>query len=112
VRTLTTSEKGGAAELRIAAEAARLGIVVSRPLTDGGRYDLVFDLGRGLQRIQCKWSPRVGETVVVRARTNRCTPAGYVRGWYGADESTRSPRSARMSSGATSSLLRRSAVRG
>jgi hypothetical protein len=51
---LTSSQKGGVAELKIAAEAADLGIGVLRPLTDGLRYDLVFDVSGLLLRVQCK----------------------------------------------------------
>ena len=45
VMELSSSQKGGLAELKIAAEAADLGIDVLRPMTEGLRYDLVFDVG-------------------------------------------------------------------
>lgn len=83
---LSTTAKGAAAECRIAAEAIALGFLVSRPLGDGGRYDLVFDDGRELSRVQCKWAPRLDNVVVIRARSNRCTPRGYVRGPYRSHE--------------------------
>jgi prevent-host-death family protein len=83
---LTTDQKGAAAELAIATEAARLGIGVSKPLTDGHRYDLVFDVPVGLLRIQCKWSQRAEDVVVVRARTSRRTSTGFKRGTYSPDE--------------------------
>jgi hypothetical protein len=53
---LTTDRKGAIAEARIAAAALELGIDVYRPLQDGGRCDLVFDLHDRdrLLRIQCK----------------------------------------------------------
>ena len=35
---------GDVAELKIAAEAARLGIPVLRPMTEHERYDLVFEI--------------------------------------------------------------------
>ena len=44
VPELTSSQKGGLAELKIAAAAADLGIGVLRSMTDGLRYDLVFDV--------------------------------------------------------------------
>ncbi len=56
----TTDQKGGVAELAIAAEAAQLGIGVLRPVMEGERYDLIFDLGTGLLRVQCKWATRRG----------------------------------------------------
>ena len=83
---LTSSQKGGVAELRIAAEAASLGIGVLRPLTDGLRYDLVFDVGGALLRVQCKWARLRGGVVSISLRTSRHTPAGYVRTRYGVDE--------------------------
>jgi PD-(D/E)XK endonuclease len=52
---LTPSQKGAAAEAEIAAAAIRLDLVVLRPLCDGGRYDLVLDIGNQLLRVQCKW---------------------------------------------------------
>jgi hypothetical protein len=41
---LTPSQRGAAAEAHIAAAALSLGIPVLRPLYEGGRYDLVFDV--------------------------------------------------------------------
>ncbi len=49
--------KGNVAELKIAAEAARLGIPVLRPMTEHERYDLVFELGERFFRMQCKSAP-------------------------------------------------------
>ena len=81
---LPPSIKGGVAELAIAAIAARAGFGVSRPLTDGGRYDLVLDDGQRLLRVQCKWARRIGSVVQIRTRTCRRSRAGYVRGTYSA----------------------------
>ena len=50
---LTTNQKGAIAEEAIAAEAVKLGITVCRPNLDA-RYDLIFDLGSRLLRVQCK----------------------------------------------------------
>jgi len=41
-----SNQKGNVAELAIAAEAARLGLSVLKPLTEQERYDLVFSVGR------------------------------------------------------------------
>ena len=46
VMELSSSQKGGLAELKIAAEAVDLGIDVYRPMIDGARCDLIFDTGR------------------------------------------------------------------
>ena len=51
---LTTDQKGAVAELAIAHAAAELGVGVFKPLTDGERYDLIFDLRPELMRVQCK----------------------------------------------------------
>src|SRR5438270_562289 len=65
----------------------RAGISVLRPVMAGARYDLVFDVGGRLLRVQCKWAPRCGEVVNVRARTCRRARGGaYVRGVYSSDE--------------------------
>ena len=86
MRPLTPTEKGAIAEAKIAAAAVEAGIVVARPLTEGRRYDLIFDLGSKLLRVQCKWAKRHGDVVAVRTRTCRCTPSGYVWTTYAADE--------------------------
>ena len=86
---LTPSEKGGIAEAKITAAAVVAGIVVARPLVEGRRYDLIFDTGPELLRVQCKWAraSRDGQVVAVRTSTSRLTPLrGYVRTTYTADE--------------------------
>ena len=83
---LTPNDKGAIAETAIAAEAVRLGIFVLRPVVDGRRYDLVFDMGPRLLRIQCKWARLRGDVVQTCLRTNRTTPAGYVSTTYGSHE--------------------------
>jgi hypothetical protein len=83
---LTPTMKGAIAETQIAAEAVRLGIVVLRPIVEGRRYDLVFDTGPRLLRVQCKWAARKGGVVVVHTRTCRWTSQGYVRSTYSAAE--------------------------
>src|SRR3954451_1231175 len=78
--------RGAVAELAITAEALKAGIVVLRPLVEGGRYDLMFDIDGLLQRVQCKSASRRGDVIVVGARTCRSTPRGYVRTTYDASE--------------------------
>ena len=71
---LTTDQKGSIAELAIAKAAIELDIEVYWPMAEGGRYNLIFDVSGRLFRVQCKWAPRYGETIVVRccrARRNR-----------------------------------------
>ena len=40
------------------------GIGVLKPLAEHGRYDLIFDVGSQLLRIQCKWGSMIGEARV------------------------------------------------
>ena len=63
---LTTDQKGAIAELAIASTAAELGVGVFKPLTDGERYDLIFDFRPQLVRVQCNWAPVVGDVLVIR----------------------------------------------
>jgi PD-(D/E)XK endonuclease len=86
MRELTPTEKGAIAEAKIYAAAVEAGIAVARPFTEGRRYDLIFDVGPRLLRVQCKWANRKGDVVVVRTRTCRCTPSGYVWTTYAVDE--------------------------
>src|ERR671933_2712775 len=77
---------GAIAETAIAADATRLGFGVLYPLVDGGRYDLVFDVGTRLVRVQCKSARRQGDIVLVNARTSRRAPEGFRRTVYTPDE--------------------------
>ena len=80
--TLTPDQKGSIAESEIAAAAIRLGIGVFKPLTDGERYDLVFNLRPLLLRVQCKWAPYHGDVVVIRCYSNRRGATGFVKRTY------------------------------
>ena len=62
------------------------GLVVLRPLCDGGRYDLVLDISERLLRLQCKWASQQGNVLTARCITSRRTPDGYRRTTYSADE--------------------------
>ena len=42
---MTTDQKGAIAEAAIALAAMKLGVDVYRPLGEGGRYDLILDVG-------------------------------------------------------------------
>jgi prevent-host-death family protein len=82
------NQKGAIAETAIAAAATKLGVLVLRPIVEGGRYDLAFEAGGRVVRVQCKWGAldRSGAVIVVSTRTNRLTPGGYVHTSYSADE--------------------------
>lgn len=78
----TTDQKGNIAELAIARAAVELGIDVYRPVGEGGRYDMIFEVGANLWRIQCKWAPRAGDVVVVRCYSCRRNRDGLMRRKY------------------------------
>lgn len=82
----TGNHKGAVAEAKIAAAAIELGIPVLKPLSEHGRYDLVFDLGTRLLRVQCKWGSRKGDVVVANLGGSYLSPNGYVLSTYAADE--------------------------
>jgi len=86
VEGLTPSQKGAFAEAAITAAAVQLRLVVLRPLAEGGRYDLLFDLEPDFLRVQCKLARRLDGVLRVGLQTSRCTPSGYVRTSYTADE--------------------------
>jgi hypothetical protein len=82
----STDRKGSIAESAIVHAAIKLGLSVSKPLTDGDRYDLIFDLDPGLVRVQCKWATLHGNVVVVRCYSCRRTRLGLTQRGYSADE--------------------------
>ena len=83
---LTSDQKGAIAESSIAAAAIKLGIGVLRPLSDGLRYDLVFDVGSDLLRVQCKWAVKRGPIVVANCRSTRRGAEGFIYRAYSRDE--------------------------
>jgi hypothetical protein len=86
VFVFTSNDKGNIAEAEIAAAATRLGINVLKPLLEHGRYDLAFDLGDRILRVQCKWARRAGDVVIVHLVGFRYTATGKVRSKYSAEE--------------------------
>jgi prevent-host-death family protein len=88
VFAMNTNQKGAIAETEIAAAATRVGIPVLRPLTEHGRFDMGFEIGPRLLRVQCKWAAYDEEAGVVKVplQTSRFTPNGYVRTSYTEDE--------------------------
>ena len=73
---LTTDQKGNIAEAAVALSAAKLGFDVYRPITEGGRYDLIIDAGDRLLRVQCKWAARNGDVIVLRSYSARRSVGG------------------------------------
>lgn len=82
VETNNPNHKGNVAELAIAKEAARVGLTVLKPLTEHDAYDLAFDLGSRIWRVQCKWANHDGDVVSVRVCRSRTSRRGYIRSSY------------------------------
>jgi hypothetical protein len=83
---LTTNQKGAIAETAIIHAATKLGVAVYKPVADGGRCDLVFDLAGRFVRVQCKWAGRNGDVVVIRCYSSRRAAEGFRKRSYTAEE--------------------------
>ena len=83
---LTTDQKGAIAEMGIAWHATQLGVDVYKPLSEGGRFDLIFDFDDHLWRVQCKWAALEGEVLVVRCSSSRRAREGMRKRPYTANE--------------------------
>jgi prevent-host-death family protein len=85
---MTSNRKGAIAETKIAAAATELGIPVLRPIVEHGRYDLAFEIGGRILRVQCKWGALEDDGAVIKVALQSCrhTPSGYVHRSYTADE--------------------------
>jgi prevent-host-death family protein len=85
VFVLSTDQKGAIAEAKIAAAAIELGIPVLRPITEHARYDLGFEIGERILRVQCKWGRLDDEQAVIQVQLQGSwlsPTAGYVRSSY------------------------------
>jgi prevent-host-death family protein len=82
----SSNHKGAIAEAMITAHAIKLGLDVLKPVAEHGRYDLAFDLGDRILRVQCKWAPRKQDVVYVHLAGFRLTSHGSVRTTYGEHE--------------------------
>jgi PD-(D/E)XK endonuclease len=80
--------KGRHSETKIAAAATELDIPVLGPITEHARYDLAFEIGGAILRVQCKWGAldNNGALIKVSLRSSWCTPSGYEHRQYKADE--------------------------
>ena len=81
---LSTNRKGGIAETAIAAAATKLGVPVLRPVVEHSRYDLAFEVGDRIFRVQCKWGALCHDGAIVRISLTSSwrTPRGYERRYY------------------------------
>jgi hypothetical protein len=75
---LTTDQKGNIAETAVVAAAVRFGIDVYRPVGEGGRYDMIFEVDASLLRVQCKWASRYGQILNVRCYSSRRSAGGTI----------------------------------
>ena len=83
---MTTDQKGAIAELAVQLAATKLGIDVYRPVAEGGRYDMIFDLNEDLVRVQCKWASRHDNVLIARCYRSRRNRDGLVRRLYTREE--------------------------
>jgi prevent-host-death family protein len=75
--------------MKITTAAVELGIPVLRPMAEHGRYDLGFEIGDRILRVQCKWGRLDDRSAViaVNLQSSWYTPGrGYVRRPYSEDE--------------------------
>src|SRR5205823_8200274 len=79
------NQKGLIAETAIVHAALKVGIGVARPMNDE-RYDLIFDVGSDLVRVQCKWAVIRSGALIVRCVSRRRAADGFVTRSYGRDE--------------------------
>jgi hypothetical protein len=82
---LTTNQKGFIVETAVLHECAKLHVPVAKPMDDQ-KYDLIFDLGEKLLRVQCKWAARIGDVIAIRTRTRRRAREGLIHRSYSAEE--------------------------
>jgi hypothetical protein len=83
---LTTDQKGNVAELTIARAAIEVGVDVYRPVGEGTRHDMIFEVGRTLWRVQCKWAPLYRNVIGLRCYSSRRNRDGLQRRLYLAGE--------------------------
>jgi prevent-host-death family protein len=85
---MDTNLKGNIAEQAIRFEAVKLGVMLLQPVGEHYRWDLAFDIGGRIWRVQCKWGSLSADRAVITVHltSTRCTPSGYVRTTYRADE--------------------------
>jgi hypothetical protein len=78
-----SNRKGAIAEAAITLEAIKHGIDVYQPVSEHGRFDLIFaSPGAQLARVQCKWASRLGEIIRVYTVSSRRGPKGYITATY------------------------------
>lgn len=73
MQELSTQLKGDVTELLVSAYLLKLGYVVSKPLTQDSKYDLIVDVNHNLLRVQIKTarlnSKTTGESIMFNCRS-------------------------------------------
>ena len=82
---LSSNQKGAIAEGAITCAALRLGVGVFRAVADE-RYDLIFDIGQRLLRVQCKTAALKRDVVLIRCYSCRRTAGGQLKRSYTSEE--------------------------
>ncbi len=88
---MNPNEKGFIAEQRVILRATEKGYMVSRPLRDDCRYDLIFDDNDSLKRIQVKYadgkpSHSTGAVPLNLAKNNKKSGSKYKEYTYSSDD--------------------------
>ncbi|HZG49240.1 MAG TPA: group I intron-associated PD-(D/E)XK endonuclease [Thermoleophilaceae bacterium] len=85
---LSSNHKGAIAEMKIATTAVELGIPILKPVQEHCRYDLGFEVGGRILRVQCKWGAldASGNVIKVSCVTYSLTYSHHRRSSYTADE--------------------------
>jgi prevent-host-death family protein len=83
---MNSNQKGAIAEAAIALHAIKLGIPVLKPIAEHAPYDLAFELGERIIRVQCKWAALIGATIRIHTTRCRTKKRGYVRRQYRENE--------------------------
>lgn len=75
-----TTQKGKIGEAKVLLKATKKGIIVSEPYPEAVPYDLVFDTGDSLDKVQVKYVESDGEVVKLELRSHAC---GHERSYEG-----------------------------
>jgi hypothetical protein len=77
-----TKAVGDQSELEVAIQLARAGYIVSKPLGDSHRYDLIIDDGTKLSRVQVKTGRLIAGSIVVRCYSSHTHRGGVAQRSY------------------------------
>jgi hypothetical protein len=78
-----TKAIGDQSELEVAVALARAGYIVSKPLGDSHRYDLIIDDGIKLSRVQVKTGRLTAGSIAVRCYSSHVHRGGTTRSYRG-----------------------------